>query len=931
MLVNPPSIDPRMRADGDTAKGAAASAQQQIANSADRASDQTATAFADTSSPRASDKPKSPSHAPASRERSSASRQTGVPPRTGTLHRKQPESRARAPASRADDDRLIANLNRMLTTAQIGAWNESSDYIRGSIEHDLSSDRGVLETSAQNVRTAQSGLDDAQHQMTSRADPFSGIPWPADYTKYEAARQSLARAQQANEDAEKSWREANRKHLADMPPYVSGAMMLDATNRIAQDAHAGRANWIVSATDARALCRQATQNAKQKIDDHLGKAWEQLVLDLRAWRSNNVGKIDSESIVRQMNKTSETYLLLEQDAAQKKGIIDARVKSFDDWLDQNRSAVIARRNPDDAAQKSAVVDLLRERRANLDSAISDSNDQSHLAASLMAATVNHSRLATPETSEAVFVSEAHPGGSPHDYAGKLSFYDTRSGKDILIGTKDLGVTSIALPEGDRGDPAAAVQPDSIVPPPLTPPGTHLKLQYSYERSGAVRYPEQNGLVFTTQQTNAQKQAEKDFTKYGGSVAGLVRAGEYGYVRFNNSQFVKDKLPTLSRVQKPMMPFNAPLPATLQFATRGISIASGLTRGAMYLESAANKVARGEDPTSDYVAAGAAFAQGTIDSSVGLYVDAALVSASQYKADNREAKLPGKRAQTLFPQSRDETARGISYEYKPDGTIESAQRIDPKTGELQTYTPAHTELAKLEPAGNASPSNAGTTSGAAQGEAMVRTVPPVADSEIQSGIRRSADSIVASAERVAQAYGPLNTSGLPQIDTGRARLNALAAELRESADQAKNSFQKFAFNVELNRANELGGKKWPIPGGVKLMAYASAGLVVPALVEYGVKVSDYIERAKQGTLTRADDLSLAASTTNAVTMVTPYIPVVGPIITPFLLIASMAMNAAAGSFNKTPVEKVSALLQSQTAHPLANLGGYNPIVPPAPQA
>jgi hypothetical protein len=424
------------------------------------------------------------------------------------------------------------------------------------------------------------------------------------------------------------------------------------------------------------------------------------------------------------------------------------------------------------------------------------------------------------------------------------------------------------------------------------------------------------------------QAEKDFTKYGGPVAGLVRAGEYGYVRFNNSQFVKDSLPTLSRLQKPMMPFHQPIPATLQFATRGLSIASDFTRGAMYIESAANKVSKGENPTSDYIAAGAAFAQGTIDSSVGLYVDAALVSASQYKGNHPEARLPGKPAQPLFRESPAEPAHGISYEYRPDGTVAAAQRIDAHTGELRDYMPARDEFAMRNLA-DTPPSTPATTSATASFAPPGRTLTAIADSEIQNGINESARGIVRSAERVAQAYQRLYTGGLTRINTSSARLNAQAAELREQATRMKNSFQKFSFDIELNRANQLGGERWSIPGGVKLMAYASAGLIVPALVEYGVKLSGYLEKANQGANTPSDDVGLAASTTGMAAMITPYISVVGPVVTPFLLLASMVMNAVASSLDKTPVEKVTAQLRGQTAHPLANLSGYDPIVRPAP--
>jgi hypothetical protein len=812
-------------------------------------------------------------------------------------------------------------------------WNQSSDYIRGSIEYDLGHDRSSLDAAADKVRAAQAKLDKARSEMTASADPFSGIPWPADYDAYKAAQDELARAKQARDDAEKTSDEMNRKHLSNASPYVGGALTLDSDNRLIRGQNDQATNWIVSATDARALVSTAASKAKDRIDEQSGKTWEQLGLDMRAWREKNIGKVDSGSIDRQMNKTSETYLLLQQDAALKKSIIDARVKNFNDLLDKNQTAVLSKRSTEEPEDKSALVTLLRERRTGLESAIADVNDQASLAGSLMTATVNDSRLATPRTSETPFVSEASYRGAPNDYAAKLTFYDTSTGKDVLIGTKDLGITTIATPKTDKGNAATAILPDAIVPPPLTPPGTQLKLVYSYQRLSAASYPEQNGIAFKTQQkTGAQNQAEKDFTKYGGPVAGLVRAGEYGYVRFNNSQFVKDNLPTLSRFQTPMMPFHEPIPASVQFATRGVSIASEFTRGAMYLKSAADKVARGEDPTSDYVAAGAAFAQGTVDSSIGLYVDAALVSASQYKADHPQAKLSGKPTPPLFPQAPGEPLQGISYEYKPDGTIETAQAIDPETGQLRTHTPAREEFAMRDLADNAEPSTSGTSSAptSAPDEHFVRLPPAIADSEVQTGIGESAGRIVQSAEKVAQAYQPLNTSGLPQIDKSRARMNALLAELRENANTLKNSFQKFAFDVELNRANQLGGDKWPIPGGVKLMAYASAGLIVPALVEYGVKVSGYIDKAKQGTLTETDNVSLAASTAGTAAMITPYIPVVGPVITPFLLIAGMVMNAVAGSLDKTPVEKVSMQLNSQTAHPLANLGGYSPIVRPAPQ-
>jgi hypothetical protein len=854
---------------------------------------------------------------------------TGSPLRPDTSGRNQAARHASTSTKRPDNLKLIADLKRMLATSQLEVWNRSSDTIRGSIEYDLGHDRRPLDAAAENVNSAASRLKDAEHQMTAGTDPFSGIPWPADYKAYEAAKRDLERAKREQDDAQSSWSEASRKHLVNARPYAGEALTLDSSNHLVDRNDVNHTNWIVSATDARAIFTQAAQHAAEKIDAQLGHAWEQLVLDLRAWREKYIGKIDAETIDRQLNKASETYLLLEQDARTKKGIIDMRVKNFNDSLDGNQVAVIARSGTDDAEGKSAVVDLLRERRASLESAIADVNDQGKLAASLMEATVNNSRLATPRTHETPFVSESAYRGSPHDYAAKLSFYDTSTGKDVLIGTKDLGTTTIA---GPKGDTAMVIPPDSIAPPPLTPQGTTLKLVYSYERLGASSYPHENGIAFATQQTNAQKQAEKDFTKYGGPVAGLVRAGEYGYVRFNNSQFVKDKLPALARFQKPMMPFNQPIPATVQFATRGVSIAADFTRGAMYLESAANKVARGEDPTSDYVAAGAAFAQGTIDSSVGLYVDAALVSASEYKAMNPEAKLPGKTARPMFPKSSVEPARGISYEYRPDGTIETAQRIAPDTGELQTYTPAREEFAMRDMTGEPLPSTSGTiASDGPSPKPVALATAACPDAEIQSEIRASAGSIVQSAERVARAYRPLNTHGLPNIDTARARLNALATELRENADRLRHSFQKFAFDVELNRANELGGKKWSIPGGVKLMAYASAGMIVPALVEYGVKLSAYIDKANEGKVTDVDNVGLAASTTSTAAMITPYIPVVGPVVTPFLLIAGMVMNALAGSLDKTPVQKVSAQLRSQTAHSLANLGGYDPIVQPAPQA
>jgi hypothetical protein len=925
MLDNRHTVGSRARIDDSHLQDTESTRPQETGGASGAASRTTTPKSAPTSDRSQSNRTAGSRH-PANNGRTKTSMRARSPVHSGIPKPGQTGDRPLPQPIKADNDTMIDGLKHMFSASGADVWAKSGDFIRGSIEYDQGNDQRPLDALTANIRAAERKLDDAKREMTASADPFSGTPWPADYAAYETAKQNVVDAKQAYEDGKKAWGEASQKHLANARPYAGGAVTLDSSNRLADGTNADGANWVVSATDARELFSKAAQNAKEKIDQRLGNAWEQLVLDLREWRAKNIGQIGAGSIDRQMNKTAETYLLLEQDAALKKGIIDARVKNFNDLLDKNQSAALAESNVDNEAKKSRLIDLLRERRASLESAVADVNDQGNLAASLMAATVNNSRLATPKTNETPFVSESTYKGNADDYAGKLSFYDTSSGKDVLIGTKDLGVAPIAM----RKENGVAVLPDHIAPPPLTPPGTHLKLAYSYERQGAASYPTQNGIAFATQQTSGQKQAEKDFVKYGGPVAGFVRAGEYGYVRFNNSQFVKDKLPALSRYQTPMMPFHQPVPATVQFATRGVSIASDFTRGAMYLESAAGKVARGEDPTSDYVAAGAAFAQGTVDSSIGLYVDAALVSASQYKADNPQVKLSGKPVKPPTPEGSGKPVRGISYEYRPDGTVENAQRLDPETGELQSYTPARDEFAMRDLAGDPSPSTSGATSGPAPGEPVVRTAAAMADAEIRSGIEESANSMVQSAERVAQAYQPLNTHGMPQINNSRARLAAITAELRENAGRLKSSFQKFAFDVELNRANELGGTKWSIPGGVKLMAYASAGLIVPALVEYGVKVSDYIAKANQGKLTPADDLGLAASTTSTVAMVTPYIPVVGPVITPFLLIASMALNAAAGSANKTPVERVSAQLLSQTAHPLANLGGYYPIVRPAPQ-
>ncbi|MFC0399948.1 hypothetical protein [Paraburkholderia rhizosphaerae] len=899
MLVNSHSIDPRSHAEDGNQPDTKQAARQQDNGNAGRTTNRM---------------PAAANGKPASRARNGST----LAPRKAVTH-----GLNRSMATDADHTTLLNNVKQMLATSQIDAWNRVSDCIRGSVEYDLGHDRRSLDKSAEAVRTAEREFNDAEHQMTTGADPFSGLPWPADYAKYENAKQQLAHAKQAYDDEEKSWNEASHKHLSNVHPYVPDSFTLDADNRLTRGNVDKSADWVVSATDARELSLKAAQYARDKIDLLLGKAWEQSVLDLRAWREQNIGKIDAETISRQLNKTAETHLLLEQDAALKKSIIDTRVKNFNDALDKNQAAVITRLPASGSADKSEIVGLLRERKGALENAISDANDQVKLACALMTATVNDSRLATPRSVDPPYTSSGKYQGSPDDYAGRLSFYDTSTGKDVLVGTKDLGVTTLSA---SRQDTARTPPPDFIAPPPLTPAGTHLKLAYSYERLASESYPQQNSIVFTTQQTHPQTQAEKDFVKYGGPTAALVRAGEYGYVRFNNSQLVKEKLPTLSQRQKPMLPFHQPIPAAVQFATRGVSIASDFTRGAMYVDSAARKLAQGEDPTLDYVAAGAALAQGTIDSSIGLYVDAALVSASQYKADHPQAKLPGKVGQS---RGGAESVRGISYEYRPDGSLAASERIDPDTGELQQHAPLRDEFAVRDVTGDATPSTSGTTSPASSVENIRPVATPIADIEVQTGIDESARRIVQSAGRVAQAYQPLSTRGVPWVNTSRARLNALATELQENANQLKSSFQKFSFNVELNRANVWGGKNWSIPGGVKLMGYASAGLLVPALAEYGIKLSSYIEKAKQGKGSTAADAELAASTINTAAMITPYIPAVGPVVTPFLLLTGIVANAVAGSLDKTPVEKVAAQLRSQTAHPLANLGGYDPIVRPAP--
>ncbi len=148
--------------------------------------------------------------------------------------------------------------------------------------------------------------------------------------------------------------------------------------------------------------------------------------------------------------------------------------------------------------------------------------------------------------------------------------------------------------------------------------------------------------------------------------------------------------------------------------------------------------------------------------------------------------------------------------------------------------------------------------------------------------------------------------------------AMYKELYTTADKLKTRLGNLA-----ETETKLG--KWTIPGTAKLPSVFGAVGLGLTMKDFGEKLDNYLQKSAQGTLTKADKIAMADATRHAIGAVAPYIPVVGPVVTPFLTIANATIDMIEDN-QKSPLQKAADEMQSQTSSQLFG-GGYSPITPP----
>ncbi|GAB2896549.1 hypothetical protein GCM10027093_35340 [Paraburkholderia jirisanensis] len=190
-------------------------------------------------------------------------------------------------------------------------------------------------------------------------------------------------------------------------------------------------------------------------------------------------------------------------------------------------------------------------------------------------------------------------------------------------------------------------------------------------------------------------------------------------------------------------------------------------------------------------------------------------------------------------------------------------------------------------------------------------------ETQASIDSEAAGIQRGARLAAQAEHAADNSELPTVNNRREKETATYIELAESAHSVQGTLGALAHRVE----TEGRAVEWSIPG-MKLLDLKS--LVQSAQgAETGMR--EYVAKAQQGTLTAADKKAFAGHVLDLAAVLTPYIPVIGPYVEPFVVLADTVMSLI-NDETSTPVEEIASQLNAQTAYNLS--GQYAAVSKPA---
>ncbi|TDY54834.1 hypothetical protein BX592_101290 [Paraburkholderia rhizosphaerae] len=178
----------------------------------------------------------------------------------------------------------------------------------------------------------------------------------------------------------------------------------------------------------------------------------------------------------------------------------------------------------------------------------------------------------------------------------------------------------------------------------------------------------------------------------------------------------------------------------------------------------------------------------------------------------------------------------------------------------------------------------------------------------ANIEQTAQQIQRSASSVAAAEHAAQTNEMPRIDNHREREVAYCKELIETARGLNGQLQNLSENETTLKL--LGNKSWNVPGAAQSLTAANVVGLGLSVKKFADEVSDYKEKSRQGSLTNDDRFKMAQSSMHLIGSMAPYIPAIGPVLTPFLTVANMTLDLI-GENKHTPVQNVYSQMQSQS--------------------
>ncbi|QYD72748.1 hypothetical protein KZJ38_23945 [Paraburkholderia edwinii] len=203
----------------------------------------------------------------------------------------------------------------------------------------------------------------------------------------------------------------------------------------------------------------------------------------------------------------------------------------------------------------------------------------------------------------------------------------------------------------------------------------------------------------------------------------------------------------------------------------------------------------------------------------------------------------------------------------------------------------------------------------------------ANAEGQREIDSAAQNIETYASQVANAAHDALPMGIPNSVDRKAqeRLNdkfdeaqhAMLRDLRSVSTDLKDSLKNLSEST-----TRLGD--WTVPGTVELPSVVGVLALGKSLVEFDEHLASYLEKKQQGKLTSDDKQQMMDDVRHMVGNLVPFIPVIGPVLTPFITIGNTIVDLVEEN-KPSPVQSVAAVMQSQTAR---NLGrDYSPVAQP----